>query len=410
MTHSTSQKERIDLIDTLRGLTLLGIILVHFTEQYYAGNPPPSSTHLNPLTLPDQLVKGLIAFFIAGKFFMIFSFLFGLSFFLQSNNTGSKGQFYARFFWRLVILFGIGWIHTLHYRGDILTIYALLGCALLALHTLPNRVILILALLLIADVPAFIVRGVEAVKSLQLATASNKNPFEGNEAGELAYYRVLKEPSYLNILKANVPEFSRKMGFQVLSGRLYITLGLFLLGLYVGRQKLFENPSIHLAAIKKARNKALWAMLLVILTAVAIFGGAQVAKINLTFPFQFLIGGLIMDLFNACLALFYVCVLILLYQQETWRNRLSLFYAAGRMGLTTYLMQTLFGFIIFFGVGFNLLDQIGAALCAALGLAVFGLQLVFANWWLKRFYYGPVEWLWRSLTYLKVQAFARTRV
>ncbi len=405
MTQAEFKKPRIELIDILRGLTLLGIIMVHFIEQYYAGMPPQKASHLNSAFLPDQLIQTLVSVLIAGKFYMIFSFLFGLSFFFQSSAKENKRQFYLQFFWRLLVLFGIGWIHHMHYRGDILTIYALLGMVLLAVHKLPDKLILLLAILLIADLPAFITRGIEVFNTSQ--TITDGNPFEGNDIENSAYYETLKGNSYLSILKANIPEFLIKMKFQVLSGRLYITMGLFLLGLYVGRKRVFENIELLLPFIRSTRNKALWCMLILLGIAAAFFGIAHLLNVELSFQIQFMVGGCLVDLFNACLALFYVCIALLLYQKKNWRNRLANFYHMGRMGLTTYLMQTLFGFILFFGVGFNLLDTIGAFACFFIGISIFGFQIIFANWWLSKFYYGPVEWLWRSLTYLKVQPFKR---
>jgi uncharacterized protein len=405
MTQAEFKKPRIELIDILRGLTLLGIIMVHFIEQYYAGMPPQKASHLNSAFLPDQLIQTLVSVLIAGKFYMIFSFLFGLSFFFQSSAKENKRQFYLQFFWRLLVLFGIGWIHHMHYRGDILTIYALLGMVLLAVHKLPDKLILLLAILLIADLPAFITRGIEVFNTSQ--TITDGNPFEGNDIENSAYYDTLKGNSYLSILKANIPEFLIKMKFQVLSGRLYITMGLFLLGLYVGRKRVFENIELLLPFIRSTRNKALWCMLILFVIAAAFFGIAHLLNVELSFQIQFMVGGFLVDLFNACLALFYVCIALLLYQKKNWRNRLANFYHIGRMGLTTYLMQTLFGFILFFGVGFNLLDTIGASACFFIGISIFGFQIIFANWWLSKFYYGPVEWLWRSLTYLKVQPFKR---
>lgn len=405
MTQVEFSKPRIELIDVLRGLTLLGIIVVHFIEQYYAGMPPQKASHLNSAFLPDQLIQTLVSVLIAGKFYMIFSFLFGLSFFIQSAEKENKGQFYLQFFWRLLVLFGIGWIHHMHYRGDILTIYALLGIVLLAVHKLPDKLILLLAILLIADLPAFITRGIEVFNTSQ--TITGDNPFEGNDIENATYYDTLKSNSYLSILRANIPEFFIKMKFQVLSGRLYITMGLFLLGLYVGRKRVFENIELLLPFIKSTRNKSLLCMLILIVIAAAFFGIAQLLKVELSFPLQFMVGGLLVDLFNACLALFYVCVAILLYQKKNWRKRFSNFYYLGRMGLTTYLMQTLVGFILFFGVGLNSLDTIGAAVCFFIAVSIFSFQIIFANWWLSKFYYGPVEWLWRSLTFLQAQPFKR---
>ena len=107
--------------------------------------------------MADQIVSGFIGMFIQGKFYMIFSFLFGLSFYLQLSKSDGSASFVTRFFWRLLILFGIGFIHHLHYRGDILTIYAILGVVLLVTYRLPDKYLLIIAVLLVLDVPAFFV-------------------------------------------------------------------------------------------------------------------------------------------------------------------------------------------------------------------------------------------------------------
>ena len=84
-----------------------------------------------------------------------------------------------------------------------------------------------------------------------------------------------------------------------------------------------------------------------------------------------------------------------------------IFYEVGRMGLTTYLMQTFFGVLLFFGIGFGLLGEMGALACAAIGVMIFIVQIYFSRWWLARFRYGFFEWLWRSATYLKVQPFRK---
>src|SRR6478735_2821067 len=125
---------RIEAIDVLRGFTLLGIILVHMVEQYYAGAWPQQFEQATTLTIADKITSGFVGIFISGKFYMIFSFLFGLSFFIQFSKSDSEKNFLARFTWRLVILFVIGFIHHLHYRGDILSIYAILGLSMLVFY------------------------------------------------------------------------------------------------------------------------------------------------------------------------------------------------------------------------------------------------------------------------------------
>jgi uncharacterized protein len=390
---------RIEIIDVLRGFTLLGIALVHFTEQYYAGQPPKAHENFTNHIVTDPIISGLIGIFVSGKFYMIFSFLFGLSFFIQLNKSEKQSSFLVRFTWRLVILLVIGFVHNLFYRGDILTIYAVLGIGLLICFKLPDKILLIIALLLVINLPSIGTRAVQAISPQPGGVAflnADQKPLE-------AYYETVKTGSFMDIVRANLQEFDDKMDFQIESGRLYITMGLFLLGLYAGRNRIFENTEFFKRLIKYS----LWILLAAIVFAAAFFGGMQLAGKEVSQPIGWLVGGGVYDIFNACLSAIYVSLIIRLFQKEKWKKRLMVFYSVGRMGLTTYLTQTLVGVILFFGYGFGLLGEIGNTVCAAIGIAVFILQIVFSNYWLKNFQYGPVEWMWRSLTYLKIQPLRR---
>jgi uncharacterized protein len=386
---------RIEVIDVLRGFALIGIALVHFTEQYYAGQPPESHLNFTSHNLADQILSGVVGVFITGKFYMIFSFLFGMSFFIQLNKSDQQSSFIVRFTWRLIVLFLIGIVHSLHYRGDILTIYAVLGLSLLICYKLPDKVLLAVALLLVFNLPSIIIRTIDAVGPVSKELAI----FNADQKALEAYYNVVTTGSYVDIVKANFYELNSKLDFQLFSGRLYITLGLFLLGLYAGRVKVFENIEFF----KRLIQYGLWTIFGCVGFAIAIFGGMNVAGIEVTQPIGFLVGGGIYDFFNAALAAIYVGIVMRLFQKEKWKNRLMVFYSVGRMGLTTYLMQTLIGTLLFFSYGFGLLGAFGTMICAAIGIVVFIFQIIFSNYWLNNFQYGPVEWLWRSLTYLKVQ-------
>ncbi len=401
ITDLEKKSSRIEVIDVLRGFTLLGIILVHMTEQYYAGQAPEQYANFMAPDIADQIVSGFIGIFIQGKFYMIFSFLFGLSFYIQLSKSDGSTSFIIRFFWRLLILFGIGFIHHLHYRGDILTIYAILGVVLLLTYRLPDRYLLVIAILLILDVPAFLTR----LKDVIWVPATGGNPFlNADQPSLLAYYNTVKSGTYVEILKANLAEFSVKMYFQVLSGRLYITIGLFLLGLYAGRKNFFEHIESKKLLFKKLLKGSLWTLLVCVLFSVAFFGGAQALGIKTSEQLQWMVGGEVFDVFNTALAIIYVTGILLLFQKEKWRPRLMHFYAVGRMGLTTYLMQTFFGVLIFFSFGLGLLGEIGAAIAFVIAIGLYIAQIQFSKFWLTHFQYGIFEWLWRSLTYLRIQA------
>ena len=394
------KKDRIEIIDILRGFALLGIIIVHFTEQYYAGQPPEAVKDFGAKNIADNIVQGFSFLFIQGKFYMIFSFLFGLSFFIQMDKNSGSAAFLARFAWRLIVLFAIGFVHHLHYRGDILTIYAVLGFSLLLCYKLSDRALLIIALFLIFNIPSLGVRLYQA--------AFDISPFPNTDQKQLQlYFDTVKTGSYLDIVKANFHEFSSKTDYQIMSGRLYITLGLFLLGLYTGRKNFFEKWQEQIPWIKKLCKISLWTILGAVIFTFVFFAGTQAAGLKLNNTIQWAVGGFALDVFNICLAVLYVMGILLLFRKEKWKPRLMQFYAAGRMGLTTYLMQTLFGFFIYFSVGLGLIGDLGALPCMVIGLAVFAFQIVFGKWWLKNFRFGPVEWLWRSLTYFKIQPMSK---
>jgi uncharacterized protein len=396
--------KRIEIIDVLRGFTLLGIIIIHFSEQYYAGPAPQKFPNFNITFIADEILNSIIWILIGGKFFAIFSFLFGLSFFLQVGKAGEASTSAFRFLWRLIVLLAIGAIHHLHYRGDILTIYAMLGVGLLLIQRLPDKVLLIIAIILILNIPAHIVRG---VKIFQSGTESLLSSFAGNDADNELYYKTVGTGSYVDVLRANAGEFDTKYKFQIESGRIYITFGLFMLGLFAGRKDFFTHIEEKIAWVKRLRKVTLWSLLGVVIFVGLLFGGAHLAKWQLPDAVQWSVGGFAYDAFNAALAVVYVTVIIQLFCIEKWRKRLMVFYEVGRMGLTTYITQTALGTTLFFGFGLGLLGNIGACLSVAIAIILFIFQIYISRWWLARFNYGPIEWLWRSLTYLRLQPFKK---
>lgn len=153
--------------------------------------------------------------------------------------------------------------------------------------------------------------------------------------------------------------------------------------------------------------RALWLLLGLILLAAAFFGSVQILKLPMPELLQWAVGGLFYDAANLAMASVYVAGIILLFSNVLWHKRLMLFYEPGRMGLTTYLTQTMIGVLLFFTVGFGWLGDIGALASTAIGIVVFVIQIYWSRWWLARFRYGPVEWLWRSATVMEIQPFFR---
>lgn len=393
-------RTRIEVIDVLRGFTLLGIIITHTIEQYYAGVMPEIIADAQNKSILDGIVEGLCFILITGKFYMIFSFLFGLSFFIQLDKSGSGNHFLFRFSWRLLILLGIGMVHHMHYRGDILSIYALLGFGLLLTGWMSNRVLLFAAVFLILNIPAFIYR---------VTIASELFPAQ-DQTVLMEYYNTIKSGSYLEILTQNLYSFREKMMFQLYSGRIFITYGLFLLGVYAGRIKLFEQIDNNIPFIKRLRNLAWRSLAVVVIISLALFGGAALLKTELPQQINLGVGFLMYDIFNASLAIIYVAAILLLFQKDKWHKRLMIFYEVGRTGLTTYVMQSAFGMLIFFSVGLGLLNELGVSIRLVIAVSLFVIQIFLARAWMARYHYGIFEWAWRSLTHLKIQPLMRKNV
>ncbi|MBC7893652.1 MAG: DUF418 domain-containing protein, partial [Sphingobacteriaceae bacterium] len=189
------------------------------------------------------------------------------------------------------------------------------------------------------------------------------------------------------------------LGFQLFTGRLFITLGLFLLGLYAGRKRYFHDSPANRRFFRRllgwSGGLAAVSTALVVSNGGISFGPGPGGWLGVAVATAF-------DVHQATLSAAYLAGVTLLYWQ-TQPRLLAALAAVGRMGLTTYLTQSVFGVLVFLGVGLGMLGHIGIAAAVGLGLVFFALQIPLANAWLRRFQFGPVEWLWRSLTYFRAQ-------
>jgi uncharacterized protein len=194
-----------------------------------------------------------------------------------------------------------------------------------------------------------------------------------------------------------------KLRFQLRTGRVWITLGLFLLGLYAGRKKIFEYSPERMHFFSKLLiGSGILAALSTPLAAMYAqpFGGPITGLVVL--------GNFAFSVHQASLSAFYVAGLVLLYWKSKATGHLNWLAPVGQMGLTTYLLQSVFGLWLFYGIGLGMLGSLGVAACVAIGVGFFICQILLANYWMSRFRYGVVEWLWRSLTDLKVQSLRKS--
>ncbi len=397
---ATPQKQpRILTIDVLRGFALFGILYAHMIF-WYSGGPLPQYVYQAYLDIPNGIAVGLNFLFFNAKFFSIFSFLFGLSFYIQIKSLETKYENPSlRFAWRLLILGAIGVLHHAFWRADILTIYVPLGLLLLFARNLNNRTIAILAALLILNIPTKIIETISII--IQGKPEFIADHFVENGA---KYYAAITQGSFTEVIAHNMYATKEKIEYQMTSGRFFITFGFFLLGMLAGRLQWFDDIEKSQPFFKKVWKKS---GLLIIAVAVAglIFGIAASA-LSVDFknaPWARWAAGSFVDLFNASVAIFYISCISLLMLKPNWSNRLAPLGHIGKMALTSYLTQSLFGVILFFHFGLGLFFVTAPAMNAVLCCLIFGIQIVLCKFWLQTFTYGPIEWLWRSATYLKWQ-------
>jgi uncharacterized protein len=398
--NTNQSTNRIITVDALRGFALAGILFAHFVY-WYSGASLPQSIYTKFTDAGSQFANIFNSIFIFGKFYTFFSFLFGLSFFLQMKSLEKKDDsLIFRYAWRLVILGIIGLIHHALWRGDILSIYVPLGFVLLFTRKLSNKWLLITALFLAFNVPA---RLIELVQLFNAAAppVNNYLPPEGIEEAQ-RYYDVMKGGSFTEMLKDNWIALRSKFSFQFVSGRIYMTLGFFMLGAYAGRMKWFETLETSKPVIKRICKISGFTTLGVMIIPITLFIVSNALKLGWeNNRMMSLIFNLLMDAANTFMTIFYLSGITMLMYRSRWQKMLHPLAPVGKMALTVYLSQTIFGLLLFYHFGFGLFEKTTPGINILLAIPVFIIQVLFCRFWLTYFNYGPVEWLWRSLTFMK---------
>ena len=394
---------RIVIIDALRGFSLAGIVIVHMVENYIGAPFPEGSMDAARAGISDYIVDGFIFLFLRGKFFALFSFLFGLSFFIQMDGGHRKGvDFKWRFLWRIILLFVIGYLHHLFYRGDILTIYALIGLFLIPFYKVPNKYILILTGLIFLGLGRYIVFAATGGGNLFMP-----GDFSPTSPEIVNYFEIIKNGSLTEVFASNATEGQlMKMDFQLgVFSRGYLTFGFFLLGLLVGRMQFFKNFMEE----KKLTMDVMWWSLGIFVVSIGLAAfffssaGPEVTFDNWTTMF----GLTAIDLNNIGMTGIILSGFVMLYRKARAGKWLSKFAPYGRTALTNYVVQTLIGTAILYGWGLGYLGELRNIYTLLMAIALIALQMLVSKWWLTKFYYGPLEWLWRSLTHFKLYPLVR---
>lgn len=398
----TPPSERIEVMDVLRGFALLGILAVNmgiFSFPFIAqitGTPRGTG----PL---DAAAEFAIAWLATAKFYPLFSFLFGVGMTLQMQRIEARGGKPARFMARrLLILMGFGLIHALLiWNGDILFLYALTGLVLILFRRLEPRVLLMWAAVLFAIPFALgLLSGLSTALTTG-ATAGAAGAMDINQMLSDLERRTLEvyaNGTWGEIFVWRAIEWLVTLVF-VLFGQWLQLLGLFLIGMAVAKRGLLQDVEANMPLFQRGLRLGLGIGLPAnfVIAWIGLTGGDA-----LTSPLQGLAQAALL-IAGPLLSMGYVCAFVLLTRSEAWRRRLTPVEAAGRMALSNYIAQSIIATLIFYSYGLGLFGQVGAFAGLVLTFAIWLIQLPVSVLWLSKFRYGPLEWLWRTLTYGQAQ-------
>ncbi|PEA55782.1 hypothetical protein CON64_03845 [Bacillus pseudomycoides] len=375
--NSISQNERIHSIDIIRGIAIFGIFLVNW--------PMLAGVDSRDLTTVyegfDRYIRLFYDLFVQTKFYTIFSFLFGLGFYIFMKRAEEKTpRAKLLFIRRLLILFLFGFLHyVLLWDGDILHNYAIAGFVLLFFYKRQPKTLLIWALILLS---------IWELLVLLMNLAILFTPPETLGAFSAPVIPLLD-------WSLQVQDRFSVFYSEEISGSLIMlpeTVGLFLLGLYAGKKEMFRRVNEIDTKLKKWQIITFFATLPTWGIIITYF-----TMNDLYVPFSMIA---FITLSGKTLFIFYIFTLMRLLQHTKWQNIFRPFQYVGRMALTNYISQTIVTLFVF-GLLFkaNIVFPLWGGTLFCIGF--YTIQIFISRWWLSYYQYGPLEYIWRLGTYGK---------
>jgi uncharacterized protein len=386
--HPTAQEERDVTLDVLRGLALFGVLLVNL-ETLFRVSLFQHILHLHSdpgrlNTVVDVLLAGLLE----TKAVSLFSLMFGIGSAIQVERAAARGVDVTRFLVRrFLILLVLGLCHLLLiWNGDILVLYATCGLLTIPFLRLPAWMLPVLgaALILLPSVVDLPIR-FPSDEAMQAQAVAAARVYGTGSVADILVFRYRETGSFIvPLLLAFMPQ----------------TAGLMLCGVAVSRSGVLREPQRHTSLLRA-----------ILVVAFAIGASATVLAVfsRSTGRAPAIPAGLLRACSFVPLAFSYAAGLLLWLTPARVSSVTALFAAAGQMALTNYLTESVVLGFIFYGYGFGLFGRMGSAPAALIGIALYTGQLFFSRMWLRRYRFGPVEWLWRSVTYGRLQRMSRSK-
>ena len=368
--------ERIESIDLIRGFAIFGILLVNM--QFY--NAPFTFMLLNTpwwTGTADRIATWGIRFFAEGKFYPLLSFLFGLGMTLLMARMDLRGISFALVYRRrLFVLLLIGIVHGVLIWAVICWLFPVLLMGLAALF-------------------------IEMGRSFPQSAAQIDAAF--TEAA--VDYRTLADKALTAYAHGTFGEMvavrARELALQYTGLFAYgpTIFAFFLSGMYAGRRW----TSRDLPELLPHFRRGIWWMLAAAIIGNVVFATARESSSMAVPSFMSFLAVLGATVSAPASCFLFVTAAILVARQQAWTTRFSPLAAVGRTAISNYLFQSIVCTTLYNSYGFGLYGQVGPAAGVGITIALFCVQLFLSRWWLERFRFGPVEWLWRSLTYRTLQ-------
>ena len=399
------QTPRIGVIDSLRGFAVFGMLVMNirvFSGYIYLSQQARQGLLLSKY---DVFFNWLHYVFFNGKFYILFSLLFGISFAIQlTRRSTSSPPFLIHFSRRLFVLMLIGIVHLWGiWFSDIITLYSVCGFILLFFRNLPDKKLLLLSflLLIVSGFHAAYIQLTDGGYTRQLFgwfVQSWKNAgfpltdsrYSWGSSPDMVW--VLHEGNLQEVMRFNLTGPVFRLYLIAADARFIKVLAAFLLGLWAGRNILLNK--LH-------ENRPL-------LSKIALTGWIMGLPLNLLYlftdmnsvmhPLLLIFLGMLVPLGYILLSAGYAATFLLLYRPLE-KVLSAIFEAVGKTALTNYIFQSLICILLFYGMGLGLGRFLGSTALTFTALLIFGLQILLSRLWLEVFRYGPIEWIWRVLTF-----------
>lgn len=401
--------ERISIMDSLRGIAILGIFIANLGSgfSFYDSSLANSGPFFHPLDKSFQFWQHV---FIEGKFYSIFSLLFGWGMAIQLKRSEVKGLTPVKFMRRrLTFMFLLGLAHLLLlWTGDIVAFYALVGFVFLWIRKWSERKLFITAIVMLClPVLIYFLRMkwnvLLAPAGLLYGTGTAVDSYLTGSKSFDEFLINLKTENYFFQLKSLVAGVFYRFGDLIFQSRPLKVLGMFILGYLLGRNDRYKQLI--------ANKKLLWTIAGAGLV-IGLPANYQLSKLMETgLYYQLKIEGFYQSIAYAFgvapLALAYVALFFLFAQTGVGKRITAVLQPVGKMAFTNYITHSIIGTLVFYGAGWGLAREVGPVYYTMLAFLVFIGQIIISTVWLKYFNYGPIEWLWRSATYKKWQPFKK---